>query len=118
MRVPEAAGEAFWIADAEPYPLGVIVDTVRQALRDEGYDVSPRRLRVPGILAHAAEWTDRRLQSRGVYQQQVHVLGELDKTIACDISYSTQVLGYVPAIGLHEGMRQSIRWCRAQGIVL
>ena len=35
------------------------------------------------------------------------MLGELDKTIACDISYSTQVLGYAPAIGLHEGMRQS-----------
>ena len=118
MRVPEAAGRAFWIADAEPYPLGVIVDTVRQALGEEGYDVSPRSLHVPGIVAHAAERADRALQARGVYQQQVHVLGELDKTIACDISYSTQVLGYAPAIGLHEGMRQSIRWCRTQGIIL
>lgn len=118
LRVPDAAGEAFWIADAEPYPLRVIVETVRQALRAEGYDVSPRTLRVPGFVAGAAERADRTLQAHGIYQQQLHVLGELDKTIACDISYSTQVLGYTPAMALYEGMRQSIRWCQAQGIVL
>lgn len=118
VRVPEAAGQAFWIADAQPYPLGVIVETVRQALAQEGYDVSSRSLRVPGLVARAAERADRALQAKGLYQQQVHVLGELDKTIACDISYSTRVLGYEPTIGLAEGMRQSIRWCREQGIVL
>lgn len=116
--VSEAAGQSFWIADAAPYPLEVIVDTVRQALREEGYDVSPRVLHVPGIVARAAERGDRILQGRGVYQQQLHVLGELDKTIACDISHSTAVLGYVPAVALHEGMRRSIRWCRAAGVAL
>ncbi len=118
VHVPEAAGQAFWIADAEPYPLSVIVETVRQALVEEGYEVSSRSLHVPALVARAAERADRALQARGLYQQQVHVLGELDKTIACDISYSTKVLGYEPTIGLAEGMRQSIRWCRDQGIVL
>ena len=118
VTVPAAAGQAFWIADATAYSLNEIVDTVRTALRDEGYEVSPRSLRVPAMVARTAERADRALQARGVYQQQVHVLGELDKTIACDISYSTEVLGYQPAIGLPEGMRESIRWCRDQGIVL
>lgn len=113
-----AAGQAFWVADAEPYTLTEIVDTVREALRDEGYRVSGRSLRVPGVVARTAERVDRALQARGVYQQQVHVLGELDKTIACDISHTTDVLGYRPTVALAEGMRQSIRWCRDQGIAL
>jgi nucleoside-diphosphate-sugar epimerase len=115
---PEAAGEAFWVADAEPYELSEIVETVRRALHDEGYAVSERALRVPGVVARAAERVDRALQARGAYQQQVHVLGELDKTIACDISHTTRLLGYRPAVSLAEGMRESIRWCRDQGIAL
>lgn len=116
--VRDAAGEAFWIADARPYPLREIVATVRTALSEEGYEVSHRELRVPALVARGAERADRALQHRGVYQQQVHVLGELDKTIACDIEHSTRVLGYVPATSLHEGMRESIRWCRSMGIAL
>jgi nucleoside-diphosphate-sugar epimerase len=46
------------------------------------------------------------------------VLGEITKTIACDISYSTEVIGYQPTINLPEGMRRSVRWCLSEGIAL
>jgi nucleoside-diphosphate-sugar epimerase len=46
------------------------------------------------------------------------VLGEMDKTIACDISASRRELGYEPTVELYDGMRRSIAWCRAQGISL
>ena len=46
------------------------------------------------------------------------MLGEMDKTIACDISAARAELGYEPTVALEEGMRQSIRWCVAQGLEL
>ncbi len=58
------------------------------------------------------------MQRRGRYKQQLHVLGEMDKTIACDISASREELGYEPAVALDEGMRRSIRWCVAKGLEL
>ena len=50
--------------------------------------------------------------------QQVHVLGEMNKNIACDVSLSQEELGYEPAVELYEGMRRSIRWCVEQGLEL
>ena len=58
------------------------------------------------------------IQRTGRYVQQVHVLGEMDKTIACDISVARAELGYDPTVALEEGMRQSIRWCVEQGLEL
>jgi nucleoside-diphosphate-sugar epimerase len=46
------------------------------------------------------------------------VLGEMDKTIACDISVARSELGYEPSVALEDGMRESIRWCVAQGLAL
>ena len=43
------------------------------------------------------------------------MLGELNHTIACDISRARTELGYTPAVELEEGMRNSIRWCVEHG---
>ena len=95
-----------------------IVATVGQALTDEGLPVKPASTRLPVIAAKVAETGDRVLQTIGVYQQQLHVLGEMGHSIACDISRSTSELGYVPAVSLYEGMRRSIRWCLDNGLEL
>jgi nucleoside-diphosphate-sugar epimerase len=110
-----AAGRAYWVADAEPYELGEILDGVRTALEAEGFTVSPRRPRIPAFAAEWAERADRVLQGRGRYVQPVHVLGELKDTIACDISRARAELGYEPRVSLVEGMRASIRWCLERG---
>ena len=55
------------------------------------------------------------MQRRGRYMQAVHVLGELKDTIACDISLARADLGYEPPTDLLDGMRESIRWCLANG---
>jgi nucleoside-diphosphate-sugar epimerase len=111
-------GRGWWIADAEPYAVDEIVATVGRALAAEGYDVAPNRLRLPAVVGRVAERADAVIQRSGRYVQQVHVLGEMDKTIACDITAAREELGYEPAIALEEGMRQSIRWCREQGLEL
>jgi nucleoside-diphosphate-sugar epimerase len=115
---PAARGHGYWIADARPYEVAEIVSTVGRALRDEGFSVTEGALRLPAIAGRIAELGDRIIQSTGRYQQQLHVLGEMDKTIACDISAAEEQLGYEPQVELYEGMRRSIRWCRDQGLEL
>jgi len=116
--VPAARGNGYWIADARAYTVEEIVETVGRALADEGLSVKPPTTHIPPIAARVAELGDRMLQSVGVYQQQLHVLGEMGHTIAVDISRSTAEIGYSPKVELYEGMRRSIRWCVAQGLQL
>jgi nucleoside-diphosphate-sugar epimerase len=113
-----AAGRAYWIADRRPYEMREIVDTTRRALADEGLQISGSAPRLPGLLADVAERADGLLQERERYLQELHVLGEMNKTIACDVSRAEAELGYEPRIELYEGMRRSVRWCLERGMVL
>jgi nucleoside-diphosphate-sugar epimerase len=115
-RHPEATGQAFWVADRDAYPLVHVVETVRRVLAEEGYRVRHGEIRLPRRVSAVARLADRVLQERGRYSSQVHVLGELDSTISCDISRTVEVLGYDPKVTLDEGMRRSVRWCRRHGI--
>jgi nucleoside-diphosphate-sugar epimerase len=111
-----APGNAYWIADAEPYELSHIFETIRAALVAEGLQITQRPpIRIPAFAGAIAESADKFLQDRGRYMQAVHVLGELKDTIACDISRAREELGYEPPTALLEGMRESIRWCLANG---
>jgi nucleoside-diphosphate-sugar epimerase len=116
---PAAPGRAYWIADAEPYELRTILDTVKQALVAEGLSATDRRpVTMPRIAARLAESVDRFVQARGRYMQPVHVLGELNHTIACDISRARTELDYDPPTTLFDGMRQAVRWSLANGQAL
>jgi nucleoside-diphosphate-sugar epimerase/choline dehydrogenase-like flavoprotein len=114
-----AAGRAYWIADARPYPVNEIVDTVEDVLeREFGIPCARRRLRVPAWLGDGARLVDRTIQATGWYEQRIHVLGELNLTIACSIERARDELGYEPRVALREGMIASVRWCLEQGQVL
>lgn len=118
-REEKAAGEIFWIADARPYAMNEIIDTVRAVLSEDfSIPCAPKTVRVPGIVADLAEIADAGLQAVGLYQQQIHVLSEMNKTIACDISKARRVLGFAPRIELREGMRRSVDWLLKQGAVI
>ena len=115
---PTPPGRGWWIADAEPYEVNDIVATVGRALEAEGFTVTPNRTRLPALAGRVAERLDAVVQRTGRYVQPVHVLGEMDKTIACDITVARDELGYAPTVALEDGMRNSIRWCVAQGLEL
>jgi len=115
---PAARGKAYWIADRRPYTVNEIVETVGRALVDEGLEVRTPSAHLPAIVGRTAETADRILQRVGLYQQQLHVLGEMNHTIACDISAARADLGYEPRVELYDGMRASIRWCIAEGLEL
>lgn len=114
-----ANGETYWIADERPYELTEIVETVCRALRDElGVACAARQLRIPAVVGDLARVVDGTLQAVGRYNQPIHVLGEMRHTIACSIEKAKRELGYAPTVGLYEGMRESIRWCVANGMDL
>lgn len=115
---PTDAGRGWWIADAVPYSVSEIVETVGRALTAEGFEVKPNKFRLPSLAGTVAEKIDTFVQGRGRYNQQFHVLGEMNKTIAVDISAAREQLGYDPKVDLYDGMRRSIRWCLDQGIDL
>lgn len=112
------SGRGYWIADARPYTVNEIIETVGRALRDEGYDVKQGAMKLPVFAGRIAERADRLIQKTGRYQQQIHVMGEMAHSIACDISASRTDLGYEPDIELYDGMRRSIQWCRSEGLQL
>jgi nucleoside-diphosphate-sugar epimerase len=118
-REPRAAGRAYWIADERPYTMNEIVETVEDVLeRDFGRVPRRRRLRVPRFVHALARLADRSLQAVGLYHEKVHVLGELDRTIACSIDLARKELGYRPAVALREGMRRSIEDVLRRGLVI
>ena len=113
---PEAAGNTYWIADERPYAMNEIVDTVEELLEHEfGMEVKHDRMRLPGVASEVALACDWAIQRTGLYQQEIHVLSEMNKTIACSVAKARDELGYRPGIELREGMRRSIQWCLENG---
>jgi nucleoside-diphosphate-sugar epimerase len=115
-RSPRAAGEAYWIADRRPYTMNEIIAAVEAVLERE-FKVRCRhgRVNIPGFVGEVATAIDASMQAVGLYHQKLHVLGEMNKTIACSISKAEQELGYNPSVDLEEGMKRSIQWLVEQG---
>jgi nucleoside-diphosphate-sugar epimerase len=111
-----AAGRIYWLADERPYPMYEIIDTVRAVLRDDfGFQVKPDTIHAPAVIADLARVADGGLQALGLYHQKIHVLSEMNLTIACSIERAKKELGYRPLTDLREGMRRSIAWVLDHG---
>lgn len=107
-----ANGQIYWIADARPYSMNEIVNTVEYLLEAEfEKKCAHKRLRLPSVVSEMALVFDYYLQSLGFYHQKIHVLSEMNKTIACSIEKAREELGYEPVMELTEGMRRSLMWC-------
>jgi nucleoside-diphosphate-sugar epimerase len=114
-----ANGQTYWVSDERPYSMNEIVDTVERLMEIEfGLDVAHKRLRLPSLAGEIAWLADAFIQALGLYQQNIHVLSEMNKTIACSVKKAQKELGYAPKVGLEEGMRRSLAWCVAKGIDL
>ncbi|MDT9293771.1 MAG: NAD(P)-dependent oxidoreductase [Arthrospira platensis PCC 7345] len=107
----KANGQTYWIADNRPYSMNEIIDTVEKLLESEfNQTCAHKRLKLPGITGDIATLVDGTLQSLGLYQQKIHVLSEMNKTIACSVAKAQRELGYSPKVSLEEGMRRSLKW--------
>jgi nucleoside-diphosphate-sugar epimerase len=118
-RVDNAAGQIYWIADRKPYPMNEIIDTIERVMeKDFGIACAHKRMKLPGFASEVAWLVDATIQGVGAYHQKMHVLSEMNKTIACTIAKAEKELGYDPKVDLEEGMRRSLRWMKERGIDL
>ncbi len=106
-----AKNQTYWIADQNPYSMNKIIDTIEQLLEQEfNQKCTHKRLKLPSITSEVALIADQTIQAFGFYQQKIHVLSEMNKTIACSIAKAKRELGYNPMMSLEEGMRRSLKW--------
>lgn len=111
-----ANGQVYWIADRKPYSMNEIIDTIERLLEKEfGHTCKHKRMRLPGMASEVAWLADKTIQGLGLYQQKIHVLSEMNKTIACSMTRAERELGYNPTVALEEGMRRSLKWCAENG---
>jgi len=116
-KVPEANGQTYWLSDKKPYTMNQIIDGIERVMeKDFGIPVAHRRRRLPGLVSGMALLADTIIQGLGWYQQEIHVLAEMNKNIACSILKAQKDMGYDPRIELEEGMRRSIKWLLDKGI--
>ncbi len=113
----DAVGNTYWIADAEPYEMRTIIDTIESLLENDfGMEVAHKRMKLPSVVGDIAYYIDTAIQATGLYHQKFHVLSEMNKNISCSIDRARNELGYEPKVALREGMRRSIQWCLDQGM--
>ncbi len=114
---PQANGQIYWIADRRPYSMAEIIDTVERLMETEfGMKVAHKRLHLPAFAGDLAQLGDALIQGLGLYQQKIHVLSEMNKTIASSVEKAERELGYQPLVELEEGMRRSLTWCMENGV--
>jgi nucleoside-diphosphate-sugar epimerase len=100
-----------------PYSMNEIIDTVERLMeREFNLPVAHKRMRLPSAASEVALLSDKLLQSFGLYNQKIHVLSEMNKTIACSTAKAEAELGYNPRVSLEEGMRRSLAFCLEHGI--
>lgn len=116
-RVDAARGQTYWIADQKPYAMTEILSTIEDVMeQDFGVTPARKRMHLPRFIGDIAFLVDACLQSVGLYHQKIHVLSEMNKTIACTVAKAAQELGYDPKVDLREGMRRSLTWMKDRGI--
>ena len=85
-----------------------IVDTVEDLLETEfGRRWRTTACGCPGSPARSRSPSTRRSSGPALYQQKIHVLSEMNKTIACSVDKARDELGYRPerrAAGGHAAL--------------
>lgn len=110
VTVEKAKGQIYWIADERPYTMNEIVNTIEYLLETEfNQQCKHKRMKLPGIASEIAYFVDYGIQAMGMYNQKIHVLSEMNKTIACNIQKAKTELGYKPEVSLETGMRISLK---------
>ncbi len=97
-------GKIYWIADEKNLNILEIIKILKNVFENEFRMKSKRNLiKIPYFTGQIFELTDYYLQKLNIYSQKIHVLSELNKNIACDISLAKKELKYDPKIDLYKG---------------
>ena len=104
-----ATGKTYWIADKDPYSMNYIISTIEELLINQFSEkCKGTRLRLPNFISDTAVKVDYLIQKLGFYNQEIHVLSEMNKNIFCSIELAQKELLYSPRFSLPEGMKNSL----------
>ena len=106
-RPSVSKNETYWIADERPYTTNYIYRTIASLL-GVADDLTP--IYVPTTVSRLMEKIDVTLGNLGMYEQNVHVAGEMSRNIACDPSKARAELDWKPPGDLTPGMREAVEW--------
>jgi nucleoside-diphosphate-sugar epimerase len=97
-------GKIYWIADENNLNMLEIIGIIKKVFKNE-FNMKTRKnfIKIPYFFGQIFELMDFFLQKIGIYSQKIHVLSELNKNIACDISLAKKELNYKPKIDLYDG---------------
>ncbi len=112
MTVSGIGGRVYYVADGRSYTTREVVEAMATAL-----GVRPRFLGLPAFVARASHLADSLLSMYGVYHQTLHLVGEADWNVGVSIERARADLGYEPSVGIEEGMRAAVGWCRERGLL-
>lgn len=113
LKQPDVSrNKTYWIADEKPYTTNYVYRTTANLLGTAD-DLKP--IYVPKPISRLMEIADVTLGNMGIYEQNVHVAGEMSRNIACDPSKAVEQLGWEPPRDLTEGMRKGVEWAREHG---
>ena len=106
---PISKGQIYWVADEKPYSYNEIISIVQEVLTDEmQLKVKKSKIPLPYFFGQIAQSMDYLFQKLGIYNQQIHVLSELNKNIACSIKKIKTDLGYNPELNLRNSLGNSL----------
>ena len=106
----EANGNIYWISDQKPYSYNEIISTIRSVMEKEfGIVCRYNTIKLPSVLSDISYLADYLIQSTGFYNKEIHVLSEMNKTIACSIKKAESELNYNPTFNLYNGTVISIK---------
>lgn len=98
-------GKFYYIADRKPYSIGEYIDTIAKNL-----NANPRKIYLPSFISSFAYAADSFLCKLGVYNQNIHLLGEADWAVGLSIEAAKKDLGYDPQYTLQDGIRQAVEY--------
>jgi nucleoside-diphosphate-sugar epimerase len=107
-----AAGQVYYVADRQPYTTKRVVTAMAEAL-----GTRPRFLPLPAFAADLAYRVDTLVSMYDRYQATVHLVGEANWNVGVSIDKARAELGYEPEVGIEEGMRRAVGWCRERGLL-
>jgi len=107
---PAAAGGTFFVADERPYTAAQLLRAMAGAL-----GVPLRSHRLPTVVPLAARAADLLLARLGLYQAELHMLGDAIRDSACSTRLAREALGLRTADDLEGGLRAAVLWARARG---
>lgn len=104
------AGQVFTLTSGEGVTTREFFGAYARMLGRRGVPVVPTRV---GIALAAVAWA----AARGATKIRPQTMRLLARRGTYSIEKARRVLGYAPAVGLHEGMARTERWLRAEGLL-